>query len=222
MAIQTQIIPLTARHARFEVASEEPDLTPVPALPPISRKKQAAVLCSAFVTIALTIGYNQSFGVFLEYYLSSSQDVLVPSPASQASPPTALLAFVGSLCYGLTWGGGIVVNPVISRLENGNWAPTTPSTRLWGRGVSRLLAPRTITVSGVLMVAAGFTLASLSTSIWQLLLTQGFLVGFGMSLLYFPLLAPAPEYFTNHRATAMGFVSFPCAISSLSSSDGAS
>lgn len=221
MATQTQAISLTARHARSEVVSES-DLTPAPALPPISRKKQAAVLCSAFVTIALTIGYNQCFGVFQEYYLSSSQDVLVPSPASQVSPPTALLAFVGSLCYGLTWGGGILVNPVISRLENGNWAPTMPSTRLWSRGIMHLLAPRTVTISGVLMVAAGFTLASFSSSIWQLLLTQGFLVGLGMSLLYFPLLAPAPEYFTKHRATAMGVVSSPSAVPFLSSSDEAS
>jgi MFS family permease len=167
------------------------------------------VLFSAFVTIALTIGYNQCFGVFQEYYISPSQDVLVPSPASQASPPTALLAFIGTLCYGLTWAGGILVNPVIARIEHGIWAPTTPSTRLWRRRVLRLLTPRTITVSGVLIMSAGFTLASFSTSIWQLLLTQGFLVGLGMSLLYFPLLAPAPEYFTNHRATAMGFVSAP-------------
>jgi MFS family permease len=58
-------------------------------------------------------------------------------------------------------------------------------------------------------MSAGFALASFSRSIWQLLLTQGFLVGLGMSLLYFPLLAPAPEYFTNHRATAMGFVRSP-------------
>lgn len=215
MAIQNQTIPLTARHARSEVASE-PDLTPV------SRKKQAAVLCSAFVAIALTIGYNQCFGVFQEYYLSASQDVLVPSPASQVSPQTALLAFVGSLCYGLTWAGGILVNPVISRLEHENWAPTTLLTRLWGRRILHLLAPRTITISGVLMVAAGFTMASFSNSIWQLLLTQGFLVGFGMSFLYFPLLAPAPEYFTNHRATAMGFVSIPSAIPFLFSSNGAS
>ena len=208
MATRTQIIRLTASHARSEVASES-DLTPAPALPPISRRKQAAVLCSAFAAIALTIGYNQCFGVFQEYYLSSSQDVLVPSPASQVSPPTALLAFVGSLCYGLTWAGGILMNPVISRIEHGNWAPTTPSTRLWHRRISRLLAPRTIPILGVLIVSAGFALASVSTSVWQLLLTQGFLVGFGMSLLYFPLLAPTPEYFTNHRATAMGFVGFP-------------
>lgn len=204
MATQTETIQLTDRQSVTEPGSEP--ASPTPALPPISRKKQAAVLFSAFMTIALTIGYNQCFGVFQEYYLSSSQDILVPSPSSQATPPTALLAFVGTLCYGLTWAGGILVNPVISRIEVGIWAPTTPSSRLWRRKLLRLLTARTITISGVVMMAAGFALASLSTSIWHLLLTQGFLVGLGMSLLYFPLLAPAPEYFTNHRATAMGFM----------------
>ncbi|KAK7966859.1 uncharacterized protein PG986_001136 [Apiospora aurea] len=179
----------------------------VPALAPISRKKQAAVLLSAFTTIALTIGYNQCFGVFQQFYLSADQDVLTPSPASAASPPTALLAFVGTLCYGLTWAGGIVVNPVISRIEHGAWeSGTSQSSRLWYIRALRLLTPRMITMSGVCMMSLGFALASLSTSIWHLLLTQGLIVGLGMSLLYFPLLAPAPEYFTNHRATAMGFI----------------
>ncbi|ERF74255.1 hypothetical protein EPUS_01942 [Endocarpon pusillum Z07020] len=205
MAMQTQTNPLTALHARSADVSES-DLTAAPALPPVSRKKQAAVLCPAFVAIALTIGYNQCWGVFQEYYLSSSQDILVPSPASRVSPPTALLAFVGSLCYGLTWAGGNLVNPVIPRIQHGDWPQTTPSTRLWRRRILRLLAPRTITISGVLIVSAGFALASVSSSVWQLLLAQGFLAGFEMSLLYFPLLAPAPEYFTNHRATAMGFI----------------
>ena len=222
MATQTHTeTELTEYGARSEVASRS-NLNPAPALPPISRRKQAAVLSAAFAAIALTIGYNQCYGVFQEYYLSSSQDILIPSPASKASPPTAWLAFVGSLCYGLTWAGGILVNPVISRIEEGKWAPTTPSTRLWRRRISRLLAPRTVPIFGVLMVSAGFALASVSTSVWQLLLTQGFLVGFGMSLLYFPLLAPTPEYFSNHRATAMGFVSFLFAIPFLSFSDVAS
>lgn len=190
---------------------------PTAALLPISRKKQAAVLFSAFMTTALTIGYNQSFGVFQQYYLSPSQDVLIPSPASQASPPTALLAFVGTLCYGLTWAGGIVVNPVIARLEHGRWWVTSasadtssPSARLRRhRLVLRLLTPRVVTISGVLIASAGFVLASFARSVWHLLLTQGFLAGIGMSLLYFPLLAPAPEYFTSHRATALGFVCGP-------------
>lgn len=207
MATQSQTIPLQATSG---VASES-ELIPAPALPPTPRKKQAAVLLSAFVALALTIGYNQCFGVFQEYYLSASQDVLNPAPASQVSPPTALLAFVGSLCYGLTWAGGILVNPVISRIEHGDWAPATPSRRLWHRRLMRLLTPRTVTILGVFMVSVGFTLASFCISIWQLILSQGLLVGLGMSLLYFPYLAPAPEYFTKHRATAMGFVSLPLA-----------
>ncbi|KAH6657701.1 major facilitator superfamily domain-containing protein [Truncatella angustata] len=204
MAAHIRPVSLTAWQAGSGVGSER-GLTSAPDLPPISRKKQAIVLFSAFITIALTIGYNQCFGVFQEYYLSPSQDILVPAPASQTSPPTALLTFVGTLCYGLTWAGGILVSPIISRIEHGTWSSTS-STRIWRRRLLRLLKPRTITISGVLMMSTGFALASLSSSIWQLLLTQGFLVGFGMSLLYFPLLAPAPEYFTNHRATAMGFI----------------
>ncbi|KAI1337506.1 major facilitator superfamily domain-containing protein [Xylariaceae sp. FL0016] len=206
MATQPRAIELVTSPAGPEQPAFGSAATPATAMPPVSRKKQAAVLFSAFGSIALTIGYNQCFGVFQEYYLSSKQDMLMPAPASQASPPTALLSFVGTLCYGLTWAGGILVNPIISRLENGTWAPTTPSTRLWRRRLLRLLAPRTITVLGVFLMSAGFASASLSRSIWQLLLTQGLLVGFGMSLLYFPLLAPAPEYFTTHRATAMGFI----------------
>lgn len=210
METETHTIPLQVRHSRSGsgyIPGSNPDAGP--GLPPISRKKQFTVLLSAFVTIALTIGYNQCFGVFQEYYLSPGQTVLDPAPASQVPPPTALLSFVGTLCYGLTWAGGILVNPVISRIEHGSWAASNPSTRSWRRRILRLLTTRTITVSGVFIMATGFTLASFSKSIWQLLLTQGFLVGIGMSLLYFPLLAPAPEYFTNHRATAMGFVSVP-------------
>jgi MFS family permease len=209
----TQAIPLvtTGITAPAESAVTEPDSAlAASALPPVSRKKQAIVITSAFLTIALTIGYNQVYGVFQEYYLSPSQDVLTPSPASQANPPTAYLAFVGTLCYGLTWGGGILVNPALSRIENGTWAT---ASRLRRRRILRVLTPRTITILGVFMMSLGFALASLSTSLWHLLLTQGLLVGFGMSLLYFPLLAPAPEYFANHKATAMGFVSVSSAIS---------
>jgi MFS family permease len=216
MAVQTRAIPLASPPAGLGVGTElesasalTPTPAPAPALLPISRKKQTVVILSAFVAIALTVGYNQTFGVFQEYYLSPSQDVLVPSPASQASPPTALLAFVGTLCYGLTWAGGILVNPIISRIEHETWTSTSPSNLRWRRRMLRLSTPKTITVLGVLIMSAGFALASFARSIWHLLLTQGFLVGLGMSLLYFPLLAPAPEYFNNHRATAMGIVSVP-------------
>ncbi|KAB5518919.1 major facilitator superfamily domain-containing protein [Coniochaeta sp. 2T2.1] len=207
MATNIEAVSLDAQGPQSGSSSDPgSNLNPASGLPPTSRKKQATVLLSAFATIALTIGYNQCFGVFQEYYLSTAQDVLSPSPALRVPPPTALLAFVGTFCYGLTWAGGILVNPVISRIEHGSWAPMTSSSGQWRRRILRLLTTRTITISGVLMVATGFALASFSKSIWHLLLTQGFLVGMGFSLLYFPLLAPAPEYFINHRATAMGFM----------------
>lgn len=40
----------------------------------------------------------------------------------------------------------------------------------------------------------------------HLLLTQGVLFGVGASLLYFPTLANAPEYFEGHRGLAMGII----------------
>lgn len=197
-------------HSRT-ISHHEPPPPPPLLAPPISRKKQFSVLASAFVAIALTIGYNQCFGVFQEYYLSPNQDMLVvhrsSSSSSEEQPPVALLAFVGTLCYGLTWAGGVLVNPVITRIEHGTWSSSSSSGVRWRRKlVLPVLTNRTITVSGVLLMVAGFGLASLSTAVWHLLLTQGFLVGLGMSLVYFPLLAPAPEYFTRHRATAMGVV----------------
>jgi MFS family permease len=37
-------------------------------------------------------------------------------------------------------------------------------------------------------------------------LTQGLIYGVGTSLMYFPILAVAPEYFDAHRGSAMGFI----------------
>ncbi|KAI1325948.1 major facilitator superfamily domain-containing protein [Xylariaceae sp. FL0255] len=171
-------------------------------LPPVSRKKQAIVLLAAFSTIALTIGYNQTYGVFQEYYLMSQQDVLSPSPSSMADPPTSLVSFVGTLCYGLTWAGGLAVSPLLLRIEAG-------SLKEYDGRISkyyRYITHRTITISGIILIAIGFLLASAAHKIWHLVLTQGLLAGIGMSLLYFPILSPAPEYFTAHRATAMGVI----------------
>lgn len=65
---------------------------------------------------------------------------------------------------------------------------------------------RALGILGALLMSMGFALASLSTRVWQLLLTQGLLYGLGSSLLYFPILSAAPESFTAHRASAMGII----------------
>lgn len=151
-------------------------------LRPVTKQRQALVLVSAFLAVVVTIGFNQSYGVFQSYYTSPDQAML--SSSTQEQP--AFIAFVGTLGYGLTWAGSIFVNPLMARV-----------------GVTGV---RYICVVGVLLMSLGFGLASISTQIWQLLITQGLLFGVGASCLYFPILASAPEYFNTHRGAAMGLI----------------
>lgn len=134
-------------------ATEEIGLTPQPAdqetcptnassshdLRPVTQRRQILILLSSFLTICITIGFNQSYGVFQSYYTSPSQDMLPPEAQSQS----AWIAFVGTLGAGLTWGGSIVVNPLMARVRD----------------------VRILTVLGVLCMSAGFGVASLGTEV---------------------------------------------------------
>ena len=66
--------------------------------------------------------------------------------------------------------------------------------------------PKQIAVPGCLLMSTGFLLAGWSTHTWHLLLTQGLLYGVGSSMLYFPLISVAPEYFDRRRGAAMGVI----------------
>jgi MFS family permease len=157
-------------------------------LRPVTRHRQVLVLVSSYLTIFIVVGFNQSYGVFQGFYTSDKQSML---PAS-AKNNGALLAFVGTLGSGLTWGGSIVVNPLLMRVE--------------GRRLLGLKGRKWITTNCVLLISLGFGLASISTQIWHLLLTQGLLYGIGSSMIYFPILSVAPEYFDARRGSAMGFI----------------
>lgn len=112
-----------------------------PELLPITRKRQILVLISGFLTICITIGFNQSYGVFQNYYISPTQTMLPKSTANEG----ALVAFIGTLGYGLTWGGSIVVNPTMARMGV--------------RGI------RGLGILGVFFMSLGFVLASFSTQV---------------------------------------------------------
>ena len=110
---------------------------------PITRKRQILVLISGFLTICITIGFNQSYGVFQNYYISPSQTVLPKSTGNNS----ALVAFVGTLGSGLTWAGSIFVNPTMARL-----------------GVR---GTRGLGILGVVFMSLGFVFASFSTQVSQ-------------------------------------------------------
>lgn len=152
----------------------------VPEFRSVSGRDKVAVLTCAFLAVFQTIGPNLSYGVFQTFYTSSTDSILPPNETSNKG----LVAFVGTLAAGLTWGGSIYVNPLMSRFPN----------------------PKHLTVPGCLLMSTAFLLASFSTHTYHLLLAQGLLYGIGSSLLYFPLISVAPEYFDRRRGAAMGMI----------------
>jgi hypothetical protein len=106
-------------------------------LRPVTPRRQALILLSSFLTICVTIGLNQAYGVFQSYYASPAQTLLPAGARAQG----AWIAFVGALGAGLTWGGSLFVNPLMARVRDVRW----------------------LTVTGVVCMSAGFGLASFGT-----------------------------------------------------------
>ncbi|KAF3898704.1 MFS domain-containing protein [Trichophyton interdigitale] len=189
---------------------------------PTTRRRQFVVLICSFLAVAMTIGPNFSYGVFQEYYVTSTDSVLDPSEAKNR----AAVALVGTLGAGLTWSGSIVINPLVSRVSgNANQKIATAGCCLMS--ASYALASLSQRVSKSKQPhPTPYLLALYSTSnvlsllayqlfkfdwivmhpLWHLLLTQGLLYGMGSSMVYFPILSVAPEYFDRHRGAAMGFI----------------
>lgn len=137
--IMSQTISETELSLQHPSPTPNPDRDDSPSQPqdnlrPITPRRQALILLSSFLTICITIGFNQSYGVFQSYYTSPGQTLLPEDSQAQ----TALIAFVGTLGAGLTWGGSIVVNPLMVRVRDVRW----------------------LTVTGVVCMSAGFGLAS--------------------------------------------------------------
>ncbi|KAJ7048330.1 major facilitator superfamily domain-containing protein [Mycena amicta] len=145
---------------------------------PPSRGRQALLLLAGFMMITHIIGINTSFGIFQDFY--TSEDSNIPS----ARGNDAIVSLVGTLGSGLTWSGGIFVNPVMGRFEN----------------------LKLLTLLGAAVMSLGLFLASYSSTLWQLFLTQSILYGVGSSFYYFPIMTVAPTFFDRHRGFAMGCI----------------
>lgn len=107
-------------------------------LRPLTRKRQLWVLISSYLTICITIGLNQSYGVLQRAYVSDEYSILQSSERGNS----AMIAFIGTLGTGLTWAGSIFINPLLERI-----------------------AAKYITVPGVVLMSLGFGLASLATQV---------------------------------------------------------
>jgi MFS family permease len=93
-------------------------------------------------------------------------------------------AFVGSLSVSCA----LLVSPI-----------ATTCVRTYGTKSTMLV--------GVLLETTGLISASFATQIWHLFLTQGFIFGTGMGLLFTPCAGIIPQWFTTRRSLANGLSS---------------
>ncbi|KAI0003801.1 major facilitator superfamily domain-containing protein [Russula compacta] len=147
-----------------------------PEYPRSTRLYQCVLVFAGFMTTFQTIGANQTYGIFEEFY-TSSQSNIVDGPGHYAA--TSLIGTIGG---GLTWSGSLFVSLIISR----------------GYDLSLMC------LTGSALMSLGFILASFATRLWHLFITQAILVGLGSSMLYYPVTSLTPVYFDRHRGFAMG------------------
>ncbi|PQE24036.1 MFS monocarboxylate transporter protein [Rutstroemia sp. NJR-2017a BVV2] len=63
---------------------------------------------------------------------------------------------------------------------------------------------RTLLFAGTVSVSFGMMMTSLCTSYWQVVLSQGIVVGLGCGCLFVPSVAILPSYFSTRKSLAMG------------------
>ncbi|KAH8992475.1 MFS general substrate transporter [Lactarius akahatsu] len=141
-----------------------------------TRLYQFALLLAGFMTTFQTIGMNQSYGVFQDYYTSTNSTII------DAREQYAMVSLIGTIGSGLTWSGSIFVSLIISS------------------GCDL----RLMCLSGTTIMSLGLLLSSFATKLWQLFITQAFLFGVGASMLYYPMTSLTPPFFDKHRGFAMG------------------
>ena len=72
----------------------------------------------------------------------------------------------------------------------------------------RLFGVRPVVLFGAVLMCAGFVLASYAVKYWQLLMTQGVMVGISLAFAGAPLLTILPGWFLKWRAVAIGAALF--------------
>lgn len=77
------------------------------------------------------------------------------------------------------------------------------------------LGVRPVMFVGICIWVLGCFLASITTALWQQILTQGIMVGLGASFVYWPAISVVPQWFDKYRGTAVGLAALGAGIGNL-------
>ncbi|KAH9934336.1 major facilitator superfamily domain-containing protein [Fomitopsis serialis] len=131
----------------------------------------------AWLISFMTFGIVNIWGVLLNAYVNA--------PSSRFRDQSlARIGYVGGCGVGFTFAVGPLSNLLVTRFG----------------------MRATISV-GVIVVAVAFELASISTSYWELLLSEGILFGIGSSLAYIPAIGLPSQWFAKRRSLATSIAS---------------
>ncbi|QLG74208.1 hypothetical protein HG535_0G00920 [Zygotorulaspora mrakii] len=139
-------------------------------------------------------------------------------------PPDGGYGWVVTFCVSLimfsTWGCNSGFGVFLAFYLNANYYPggskydyalIAGMTVAFGQGLSpfvmsvmRIIGFKPTMIMGAALMLAGFLLASFSTQLWQLYLTQGFLYGVSISFIFVPATTVLPGWFLKKRAVALG------------------
>ncbi|OMJ18768.1 putative transporter ESBP6 [Smittium culicis] len=106
--------------------------------------------------------------------------------------PAEKIAWISTMCIACTLSGGLLASPLI-----------------------RLIGLRNSSLLGTVIASVGLLLASFSTQIWQLTLTQGIMFGLGSSIIANIALTVPALWFDKHKGLAIGIVASGSSIGAL-------
>ncbi|OQN99786.1 hypothetical protein B0A48_14556 [Cryoendolithus antarcticus] len=73
--------------------------------------------------------------------------------------------------------------------------------------LTREVGRRPVMLTGCVVMSGGFIAASFATKVWQLILTQGCMVGVGIGAIFIPSVQVVPQWFLKRRSLAGGIAS---------------
>ncbi|KAF2140411.1 uncharacterized protein K452DRAFT_310151 [Aplosporella prunicola CBS 121167] len=158
----------------------------IPALPPTDTGRQAWLfLLACFLLEALVWGFAFSFGVFEKYYSTHEPWSRTSGGSNGRGGKSRGVAAIGTTATGIMYFSAPIIHTIL-------------------RKYPRLRRPSTI--AGFVLLLAALVAASFATTVWQLLLTQGVLYGFGGALHYFPAIVYLDEWFVARKGLAYGIM----------------
>lgn len=166
--------------------------TPTSGAAPDGGLRAWMVAAGAATIFFCTLGLSNTFGLFVEYYLTHQLQGQTESTISWIGSMQSFLQFLSGMLAGPLFDRyGVWVNPFLSSSLN-----TLPFT------VTN--SPCQIVYPSAVLYVFSLMILSLCSEYWHFILVQGILMGIVQGFLQIPAFAAVAQYFDKKRAAALG------------------